>query len=95
MSTAGQIRLREELGLEPGGELRELQRLILQHDPTLGIAPAAAERLAALPAAPEPAARRARELAELRRLLLGERARLLVLTGAGGSGRTRLAVRGG
>jgi DNA-binding SARP family transcriptional activator len=34
-------RLREELGLEPAGELRELQRRILQHDPTLVPAPPA------------------------------------------------------
>src|SRR5262249_11870832 len=27
--------LREELGLEPGPELRELERMVLRHDPTL------------------------------------------------------------
>ncbi len=87
-----QVRLREELGLEPGDELRALQRRILQHDPTLAVAPAATERLAGLPAPPNRLLGRERELGELRRLLLHERVRLLVLTGAGGSGKTRLAV---
>ena len=32
---AGRRRLAEELGLEPGPELRELQRKILEHDPSL------------------------------------------------------------
>src|SRR6266540_813049 len=87
-----QVRLREELGLEPGDELRALQRRILQHDPTLAVASAATERLAGLPAPPNRLLGRERDLGELRRLLLHERVRLLVLTGAGGSGKTRLAV---
>jgi DNA-binding SARP family transcriptional activator len=32
--------LADELGLEPGGELRELERAILQHEPALDVAPA-------------------------------------------------------
>ena len=32
--------LADELGLEPGGELRELERDILQHEPALDVAPA-------------------------------------------------------
>ncbi len=36
----GRVALRDELGIEPGPALRELERAILQHDPTLG-APAA------------------------------------------------------
>jgi DNA-binding SARP family transcriptional activator len=65
-----QGRLREELGLEPGEELRELQRRILQHDPTVAPVPAPAEQLPALPAAPNRLLGRERELAELGRLLL-------------------------
>jgi predicted ATPase/DNA-binding CsgD family transcriptional regulator len=45
----------------------------------------------ALPADPTPFVGRARELAEIRRLLPGTR--LLTLTGAGGVGKTRLALR--
>jgi predicted ATPase len=85
-------RLRDELGLDPGEELRELQRRILQHDPTLALSPVAEERLPALQEPPNRLLGRERELVELRRLLLDERVRLLVLTGAGGSGKTRLAL---
>jgi predicted ATPase/DNA-binding SARP family transcriptional activator len=87
-----QSRLRNELGLEPGEELRELQRRILQHDPMLAVAHAAADQLPPLPAPPNRLLGRERELGDLRRLLLDERVRLLVLTGAGGSGKTRLAL---
>jgi len=42
---ATRLRLRDELGLEPGAELNELQRRILQHDPALAVvAPAPAPR---------------------------------------------------
>jgi predicted ATPase/DNA-binding SARP family transcriptional activator len=85
-------RLREELGLEPGSELHELQRQILQHDPTLTVPASRIEQLAVLPAPPNALLGRERELDELRQLLLRERVRLIVLTGAGGSGKTRLAL---
>jgi len=85
-------RLRDELGLEPGEEMRELQRRILQHDPTLARAAASADHMLPLPAPPNRLLGRERELAKLRRLLVDERVRLLVLTGAGGSGKTRLAL---
>ena len=85
-------RLRDELGLEPGPELRDLQRRLLQQDP--GLAPVQARPLAAapLPAAAGELLGRERELAELRELLSSRRARLLVLAGAGGSGKTSLAL---
>ena len=51
---AARRRLVDELGLEPGPELHELQRRILEHDPTLG----APRRLA-----PLSGPRRARSLA--------------------------------
>ena len=85
-------RLREELGLEPGSELRELERRILEHDPTLAVPGSRIERLAMLPAPPNALLGRERELDQLRQLLLRERVRLIVLTGAGGSGKTRLAL---
>jgi predicted ATPase/DNA-binding SARP family transcriptional activator len=87
-----EVRLREELGLEPADELRALQRRILRHDPDLVPEPSEEERLATLPTPPHRLLGRERELAELRRLLLDDRVRLLVLTGAGGSGKTRLAL---
>jgi predicted ATPase/DNA-binding SARP family transcriptional activator len=84
--------LRDELGLEPGAELRDLQRQILRQDPALnrkstGVSPATV--------LPEPSNRllgRGRELVELRDLVARGDVRLLVLTGAGGSGKTRLAL---
>jgi predicted ATPase/DNA-binding SARP family transcriptional activator len=82
--------LREELGLEPGPELRELQRRILQQDPAL-LSPAA-EPVRLLPVPPNPLVGRERELEAIRALLTRRDVRLLVLTGAGGSGKTRLAL---
>ena len=89
---AAHARLRDELGLEPGVELRELQQRILSHDPSLANSSAEHDAGAPLPAAPNVLLGRERELLELRELLLGEDVRLLVLTGAGGSGKTRLAL---
>ena len=89
--TAVRARFDAELGLEPGSALRELQRRILQQDAELEVhaAPAPA---GALPASPNPLVGRARELGELRSLLERRESRLIVLTGAGGSGKTRLAL---
>ncbi len=84
--------LDEELGLEPGPRLRELQRAILRHDAGLELASAPETRVGSLPVAPNPLVGRVRELELLDRLLTRREARLLVLTGAGGSGKTRLAL---
>jgi len=85
-------RLRDELGLEPGGELREVQRRILQHDPSLQVARAEEPSATSLPVPANPLLGRERELTDLRKLLLRDDVRLLVLTGAGGSGKTRLGL---
>jgi predicted ATPase/DNA-binding SARP family transcriptional activator len=93
----GRTVLAEELGLDPGPELRALETAILHHDPALG-APSP-------PSAPPPErprrrtnARsrltrlvgRERELGEIAELLAGHR--LVTLVGPGGAGKTRLAV---
>jgi predicted ATPase/DNA-binding SARP family transcriptional activator len=85
-------RLYAELGLAPGTELRELQRRILQQDPGLDLPTRAAEPLLALASPPNALLGRERELEELRTMLTRVDVRLLVLTGAGGSGKTRLAL---
>jgi predicted ATPase/DNA-binding SARP family transcriptional activator len=89
---AARATLVEELGLEPGAELRDLQRRILQHDSALAPAPAAYAAVVPLPASATPLIGRERELKELRQLLGRDDVRLVVLTGAGGSGKTRLAL---
>jgi predicted ATPase/DNA-binding SARP family transcriptional activator len=80
-----QQRLDDELGLQPGPALRELERAILVHD--------AALRREAPEGPPPPATGtvgRDRELAALA-AMIGER-RLVTLTGPGGVGKTRMAV---
>jgi predicted ATPase/DNA-binding SARP family transcriptional activator len=89
---AVRARLREELGLEPGTALRELQRRILQQDPSLDVPADFAQAASALPVPPNALIGRERELGELAALLARRDSRLIVLTGAGGSGKTRLAL---
>jgi predicted ATPase/DNA-binding SARP family transcriptional activator/Tfp pilus assembly protein PilF len=87
----------ETLGIEPALALRQLERAILDQDPALDVP--AAEPAAADAAQPWPSLQtrssfvgRARELREIRALLLREQLRLLTLTGAAGAGKTRLAL---
>lgn len=90
----------EQLGIEPGPELRELERAILAHDPLLNPKPRVREAVpgderataARIPALPTATIGREADLARLQDLL-GERAcRLLTLVGPGGVGKTRLAL---
>ncbi len=82
----------EELGLEPGTELRELERRILAHDPELAAPPQDTRRRFHVPAPHTPTIGRDTELAEIVPRLLAERTRLVTLIGPGGIGKTRLAV---
>ncbi|HEY6396954.1 MAG TPA: BTAD domain-containing putative transcriptional regulator, partial [Solirubrobacteraceae bacterium] len=95
----------EQLGMEPGPALRELLGRVLDQDVSLGpvgaVARADAPRPGRATAAERPAHNlpveltsfvgRERELEEVCSLLGGTR--LLTLTGTGGSGKTRLALR--
>ena len=85
-------RLSDELGLEPGPELRELQARILRQAPDLDGEEGDVERASALPESPTRLVGRERELEALEAMLARREPRLLVLTGAGGSGKTRLAL---
>ena len=76
----------DELGLEPGPRLRDLEERILQEDPVL-VPPRVRNNL---PARRTTFVGRGAELDELRGLLTGTR--LLTLTGVGGTGKTRLAI---
>ena len=82
--------LADELGLEPSPELRELERMILAHDP--GLAAPGTRPRSNLPLQPTPFLGREEELAEIVGLARGGSRRLLTLTGPGGSGKTRLAI---
>ena len=97
---ATRSRLVEELAMEPEPSLRRLLERILEQDPTLdwsapdgAIARAANRERTAhnLPVELTSFVGRERELEEIRSLL--HDTRLLTLTGAGGSGKTRLALR--
>jgi predicted ATPase/DNA-binding SARP family transcriptional activator len=86
--------LRDELGLGPSRRLRELERSILHQDLAVEGPPRAIPAPPVrLPVQPTAFLGRERELAELTALLQSGGARLLTLTGAGGSGKTRLALR--
>ncbi|HTK64486.1 MAG TPA: BTAD domain-containing putative transcriptional regulator [Pseudonocardia sp.] len=87
--------LAEELGLDPGPELRELEAAILRHDvpPPMAAAQVATIAPTGPPRLPTALTRfvgRDDELAELR--ALSREHRLVTLTGAGGCGKTRLAL---
>ena len=78
----------DEVGLEPGAELRAVEAAVLSQDSTLVPAP---YRPAAAPPVPvTPLVGRERELATLRRALSA--ARLITLAGPGGVGKTRLTL---
>lgn len=89
----------DELGLEPGAELRHLESRILAQDPSLDAPagagsvapPRAAERVrTSLPAPITPLIARDAEVDHVVALL--GRTRHLTLTGPGGAGKTRLAI---
>ncbi|MEU4332010.1 BTAD domain-containing putative transcriptional regulator [Nonomuraea dietziae] len=86
--------LAESLGLDPTPELAALHQAILTQDPALTAAPApATTSVRPLTNVPSPLTDligRAEAVGELRALL--ESARLVTLTGAGGVGKTRLAL---
>jgi len=82
----------ERLGIEPGDELRALERAVLAHEPSL-VRRLAIQVDTPIPGLPAPATAligRKQELDEAGRLLRAHR--LVTLTGAGGSGKTRLAI---
>ncbi|HEY2373761.1 MAG TPA: BTAD domain-containing putative transcriptional regulator [Gaiellaceae bacterium] len=82
--------LSEELGLEPGPELRRLQEAILAHDPAIAGVPVQRRGRGNLPASSTSFVGRDEELARIKRLLREHR--LVTLTGAPGVGKSRLAV---
>ena len=85
----------EEFGIEPSTELRKLQRAILTQDAALALPVVVStpehQRSRSLPAPANRLIGRKDDLRAIKNLLLGD-ARLVTVTGAGGSGKTRLAL---
>lgn len=82
--------LQDELGLDPGPELKELELAILRHDPALTVEPPELKARRRLPSPATALVGRRREVDEVTELVRA--ARLVTLTGPGGTGKTRLAL---
>jgi predicted ATPase/DNA-binding SARP family transcriptional activator len=81
----------DELGIEPGEQLRDLERAILTQDPDLGIAPAKPPA-SRVPAPPTRTLGRDKDREAVANLLRRPDVRLVTLTGPGGVGKTQLAL---
>jgi predicted ATPase/DNA-binding SARP family transcriptional activator len=90
--TEGRRVLREELGLEPGRAHQELEHAILNQDPWLEETSAARATPHSLPTPSSPIVGRTDELAQLGAIVMREDVRIVTISGAGGSGKTRLAL---
>ena len=88
----GRQMLVDELGIEPGPELRRLERMILAHDSELSADRPGPGLAGRLPAPPNETIGREGELAEIGELLLHSNVRLISLVGPGGVGKTRVAL---
>jgi predicted ATPase/DNA-binding SARP family transcriptional activator len=84
--------LAEELGLDPSAELSRLELEILRHEPRLDVEPVEIRRRRHLPAPVTELVGRRREVSAVIDLLAST-ARLVTITGAGGIGKTRVALR--
>ncbi|HEX5621835.1 MAG TPA: BTAD domain-containing putative transcriptional regulator [Solirubrobacteraceae bacterium] len=88
----------EQLGIEPGGELRALEQAVLAQDPALiaDVGDSARGRRSRpggrIPIPPTPTLGREADLAALRALVADEAAHLITVVGPPGVGKTRLAL---
>ena len=84
--------LAEDLGLDPSPALQKLERAILRQEPSLAAPEAPTRSTRPLPVPPTPLVGRRLELAAVSALFRDEGARLVTLTGPGGTGKTRLGL---
>jgi predicted ATPase/DNA-binding SARP family transcriptional activator len=84
--------LAEELGLDPSPASQELERAILRQDSSLAAPEPPTRATRPLPVPPTPLVGRRLELAAIGALFHDEGARLVTLTGPGGTGKTRLGL---
>jgi len=84
--------LADELGLEPSPALQQLERAILRQEPSLDAPEPPPRSTQPLPVPPTPLVGRRLELAAVSALFRDEGARLVTLTGPGGTGKTRLGL---
>ena len=82
----------EELGIDPSPELQQLEAAILRHDPSLEPRRPWGRDAGNLPVPPSPLIGRDVELVAVTAMLRQPDLRLATLTGAGGTGKTRLAI---
>jgi predicted ATPase/DNA-binding SARP family transcriptional activator len=82
----------DEYGIDPGPELRDLERRVLSQDPGLAAPPGSARSSVKLPAPPSPVIGRDDEIAAVRTRLRDPATRALTLTGPGGAGKTSLSL---
>ena len=88
---AARAALVDELGIDPGTELQDFHRSILNQDPDLAAA-VPVEPTVRLPIPPTPLIGRDEERARLMRAFAEDDVRLATVTGPGGIGKTRLAI---
>jgi predicted ATPase/DNA-binding SARP family transcriptional activator len=88
---AARTALVDELGVDPGPALQELERSILRQDAALEAPSPRPAGTTRLPVPPTPLVGRRLEVAAVEALLRTD-ARLVTLTGPGGTGKTRLAL---
>ena len=84
--------LAEELGLDPSPALQDLERAILRQEPSLAAPEPPTRSTRPLPVPATPLVGRRLELAAVGALFRDEGARLVTLTGPGGTGKTRLGL---
>jgi predicted ATPase/DNA-binding SARP family transcriptional activator len=89
---AARRELLDDLGLEPGPDLRRLHEAVLREDPSLHVEPAELRARRHLPAPATALVGRRAQLDDLVALLGTSAVRLVTVTGPGGAGKTRLAI---